>query len=78
MGVDFYNYVVENSIGGDMWSDPSYSFKSDENVYFSAFGITERISQFGLRENIIVTTLTQFGGSNLTLDYTGNVAVNWL
>ena len=78
VGVDLYNYVVENSIGGDMSSDPFYSFESDEEVYFSAFGITEKISSFGLSGNNIITILTQFGGSNLTLDYTGNVVVNYV
>ena len=77
VGVDLYNYVIENTYT-DNWGDVHHKgFNSDEEVYFSAYGITEKISSFGIREGFVVYSMPQFGGSTLLLYYTGNVIVNW-
>ena len=78
-GIKLYNFLEENSTI-DNYGDYLYHFKDNEEVSFSAFGLTCIITSFIKREDSGVWTISMetFGGSNLTLTYSGEVYVNYV
>ena len=81
-GIKLYNFLEENSTNVN--GDYLYEFKNDEEVSFSAFGLTHIITDFIKREAIGVdshvwtTSMETFGGSTLVLTSSGKVYVNYV
>lgn len=81
VGVDLCNYI-HNKATTNEYGARNYYFSENEIVFFSAFGITEKITHlyrpYYLDEKAYIATLSQFGGSTVTLRDTGNITANWV
>ena len=82
VGIDLYNFLMDNKIYYEPLDIYEYTFKEGEDVKFTAFGITENIKQLSSALNIDPitwrTTLTNFGNSHLSLNSNGIVHVNYV
>lgn len=81
VGVDLCNYI-HNKATTSEYGSRNYYFSENEIVFFSAFGITEKITHmyrpYYLDEKVYIATLSQFGGSTVMLRDTGNITANWV
>lgn len=82
VGIDLYNFLMDNKIYDELLGTYVYTFKEGEDVKFTAFGNTENIKQFsstldgdhiGWR-----AILTNFGNSLLSFNRNGHVNVNYV
>lgn len=76
-----YNYI-NNKATVNEYGSLIYYFSENETVFFSAFGMTEKITYmyrlYNYTDEIYVAALSQFGGSSMVLKDTGNITVNWV
>lgn len=80
VGVDLCNYI-HNKATTSEYGSRNYYFSENETVFFSAFGMTEKITYmykpYNYSERLYIATLSQFGNSSMVLYDTGNITVNW-